>query len=50
MKIDEAIEHLKNLKESGYESYFVKVRNSAGNLIYLTGFSIDTENKTVSLY
>lgn len=50
MKIEDAIKHLTNLKNSGYDSYFVKVKNSVGSYTELSGFSVDTENKTVSLY
>lgn len=50
MKIEDAIKHLTNLKNCGYDSYEVKVRNACGYYNFLNGFNIDTETETINLY
>lgn len=50
MKIEDAIKHLTNLSNSGYSSYEIKVRNACGYYTSLSGFNVDIENESISLY
>lgn len=49
MKLNELIKHLKNFEEKGYEDYEVSVKNSAGQCVLCTLFTIDTENEKIRL-
>lgn len=50
MKINELIEHLTKLKESGYGEYEAKVAYSCGCYCNASGFSINVANKEVKIY
>lgn len=50
MKLDELIEHLTKLKDSGYGDYDSKVAYSNGRYFDVSGFRIDVSNKEVKIF